>query len=340
LIKRIEIRNFQGHKRLAINFDKGVTTIVGPSDVGKSSVIRAIKLVCFNQPGGEAFIHTGTKRCSVKLFLRSGEILYREKGKKENIYRIGDKELKAFGQGAPAEVETLLNLSKINFQDQHDSPYWFCETAGEVSRQLNQIVNLGIIDKALNNIGQDIRKAKTKMDIHKEALAKITEDLKEVAHAQDMDEALQRAEKANAQFEETRATRLECLDLVDKVKTCHETLDRVTGSAQAAHLVAKQGKAWTTVGLQRVDLARGIRSLVHNLGVVRRAPPKETLADLVALNREWEGVARVVLNLRAGVKKFKRLKGEECQLKQDAEDAQKKLMGMVKVCPLCGQQVK
>lgn len=41
MIRRIVLRNFQNHRRLRIDLDPRVTTVVGPSDAGKSAVVRA-----------------------------------------------------------------------------------------------------------------------------------------------------------------------------------------------------------------------------------------------------------------------------------------------------------
>jgi AAA15 family ATPase/GTPase len=40
-MKKLRIKNFQIHKDLEIEFGP-ITTIVGPSDIGKSAVLRAL----------------------------------------------------------------------------------------------------------------------------------------------------------------------------------------------------------------------------------------------------------------------------------------------------------
>lgn len=57
---KLRIQNFQAHKDTTIEFDR-ITTIVGPSDIGKSAVLRALKWVAKNEPNGTSFVRDGDK---------------------------------------------------------------------------------------------------------------------------------------------------------------------------------------------------------------------------------------------------------------------------------------
>ena len=64
-IKRVTLENFQSHKHSVIDFDEQLNVIVGPSDSGKSAIIRGIKWVLYNEPTGDYFIKEGSTECSV-----------------------------------------------------------------------------------------------------------------------------------------------------------------------------------------------------------------------------------------------------------------------------------
>ena len=49
-------------------------------------------------------------------------------------------------------------------------PFWLSETPGEVSRQLNAIVDLDIIDDALSAVASNVRKTQTMADVCKDRL--------------------------------------------------------------------------------------------------------------------------------------------------------------------------
>ena len=46
-IKKIILQNFQSHKYSIVELDEQLNVIVGPSDSGKSAIIRALKWVLY-----------------------------------------------------------------------------------------------------------------------------------------------------------------------------------------------------------------------------------------------------------------------------------------------------
>ncbi len=55
-IKELHIREFQSHEATALQFHPGLNVLVGPSDSGKSAIVRALRWCLHNEPRGEAFI--------------------------------------------------------------------------------------------------------------------------------------------------------------------------------------------------------------------------------------------------------------------------------------------
>jgi exonuclease SbcC len=164
MIERIQIQNFQKHNKLRVTFDEKITTIVGPSDAGKSSVLRAIRWVAFNRPLGDGFIRHGEKSCSVKIWV-DGHRIERKKAKGENVYLLDGKKLSAVGTEVPEAVQSCLSLSPENFQGQHDSPFWFSLTSGEVAKRLNSIVDLEVIDSSASWLAARLRKARVELEV-------------------------------------------------------------------------------------------------------------------------------------------------------------------------------
>jgi len=66
-LKKLVLENFQVHPKLSLDLDPHITCIIGPSDVGKSAVIRALRWLCQNVPDGAEFIRDGTKQAIVTL---------------------------------------------------------------------------------------------------------------------------------------------------------------------------------------------------------------------------------------------------------------------------------
>jgi len=142
MIQTIQINNFQSHKHTYLTLDPGVNIIVGPSDSGKTAILRALRWLVWNRPTGEAFRSSWGGETLVEITL-DDFILQRSKDK-ENIYKIvNDNEvklLKAFGTEVPEEVSKILNLDDSNLQQQMDAP--FQEMSLHISTRLHGWIRL------------------------------------------------------------------------------------------------------------------------------------------------------------------------------------------------------
>lgn len=105
---RVQIENFQSLGRVDIEVG-GLTVVVGPSDRGKSALIRAIEGALFNRPGSQ-FVRLGQKLAKVALCglpAADGSTLDVEwvKGDGKNKYTVNGTEYKKVGQGAPPVLD-------------------------------------------------------------------------------------------------------------------------------------------------------------------------------------------------------------------------------------------
>jgi exonuclease SbcC len=212
MIKSVELLDFQSHKKLRVQFAPGITTIIGDTDVGKSAVIRALRWVCQNVPQGADFVRWGSK-CAVVTLEVEDQIIVRSRGKGENGYLMSGDEFKAFGTGVPVEIAKVLKLSDLNFQAQHDSPFWLSIGGTEVARQMNQIVNLEIIDGVLSAVADKTRKSKVASELSAQRRDEAKAKLEELAPILDADEALQVVERLENTWKQqaARAQWLEAL---------------------------------------------------------------------------------------------------------------------------------
>jgi len=161
-IKRITLKNFQPHKKKTIVLDPHITTIVGPSDTGKTAVFRAVKWVAFNRPSGSRFMRRGSKRVSVIITTDKAKVV-RKKGKR-NAYVVNGKLLTAMKSTVPYLVTKKLRLDQSNFQNQLDGPYWFALSPGNAAKALNDLADLSVLDRlqdAANAILRDARATET-----------------------------------------------------------------------------------------------------------------------------------------------------------------------------------
>lgn len=181
MFKKIKIINFQVHQEKEIHFAPGITTIKGATDSGKSSIIRALRWVCLNDFAGEEFIREGASQAAVSVQVDSS-IIRRRKGKGGNLYKLDKAVFKAFGRGSvPQEIESFLQIDEMNFQAQHDSPFWFSESAGEVSRQLNRIVDLSVIDTSLANVAGLLKRSSYRIGLGEERVDQLKQEIESLS---------------------------------------------------------------------------------------------------------------------------------------------------------------
>jgi DNA repair ATPase RecN len=226
MIESIIIRNFRLHKKLTIEFDPQVTTIIGKSYAGKSTIIRALKWACLNRPPGMSVIRWGSKYAKAILKV-DGHKITRYRGKGNNLYNLDEKKLAAFGNDVPSCIAKLLNVNENNFQGQHSLPFWFGETAGEVSRKLNGIVNLSVIATTLSTVNSMLNKAKARVDISKERLAETKRKKKELAFVDEMVGDWSKVQKLNALYEAKHARVMDLKIMLDRCEKYQTTLQHM-----------------------------------------------------------------------------------------------------------------
>lgn len=290
-IAKIQLKNFQAHKNTEISFTPGVNVIVGASDRGKSSIIRALQLVFFNKPSGTAYIRHGAKESRVKVTMADGTEVHRVRTKSKNYYQIEENEpLKVPGRDVPTEVSALCPMQPINFQGQHDAPFMLSETAGECGRMLNRCVDLTVIDKVLSNLNNKKRKASNEVEhitdnikartIECEKYAKVPLMVEDVAELQKLLDGSDTLTSAVAKLE---ASILAVANAKNALVASHDPSDalEVLGALVASAEVSAKLKA------EEEELHRAIRRVVEAEGDL--ADMQETVDEMQKVLDELMG---------------------------------------------------
>lgn len=157
MIKNLTIENFQSHKHTSLDFHPGVNVILGLSDVGKSSILRALNWVAFNNPSGDFFRSDFTKKdTNVSVTFDSEDTVVRRRGK-DNCYLVNDQKFKALGSKVPDEVSDLFNMDNVNMQPQWQSYFMLDQSSGQVARSLNAVSGLEDMDLSLKVVNSRIK---------------------------------------------------------------------------------------------------------------------------------------------------------------------------------------
>jgi exonuclease SbcC len=161
MLQQLTLCNFQKHIAYTIDFDPHVTVIVGDSDSGKTTLLRALRWIMLNQPVGANFAHRGSTAVSAEAVV-DGEYIIRVRSKEKNAYIHEGEKFVAFGAGkVPDAISAFLRVSEVNFQRQLEGSFWLLDSPSQVAQELNAIVDLSVIDQALTLAAAEVREAKT-----------------------------------------------------------------------------------------------------------------------------------------------------------------------------------
>ncbi len=346
MITSLRIRNFQRHRDLKIKLDPAITTIVGPTDAGKSAIIRALKWLALNQPRGASFKKHGADRVSVTARTDDstyGDKVTRSKGAK-NSYILNDVVYAAFGSDVPKPVSDVLQLSEINFQDQHDNPtsrtcspaFWFSESPAEVSRRLNDIVDLSVIDSTMAYLSGNLRKAKLEMTVVEERLKKARAERAELKVAKEARAELVTLEKMAKRIAtgRQRATTLE--ELVAQAESYRGA--HVDALADAEDLL-EIGQRWAAKYRSCKDLEERVdEGTKASKLAAAKIPDLSELVRLGGAAERLSGNASALKTLvEAGIKE-RMDQDYYTEVEKEARKTLKKEMG--DTCALCGSSLE
>lgn len=225
MLERLTLKNFQTHAKLEVELSPKVTTIVGPSDAGKTAVLRALRLLCLNQPTrAKPFVKEDEDELTVELVV-DGKKVVRKVGK-HNLYLLDGKVFRAFGQGkVPQQIADLLNVSPVNFQRQMDLPFWFTETPGQVSKNLNEIVNLSVIDRALKKASDGVRHTRSALHVSRDRVAKAKDDYRRLKWVPEFVGDVNRLEQSVEEWKRTHEERKRLGSLLAEIRQVNKAAD-------------------------------------------------------------------------------------------------------------------
>jgi DNA repair exonuclease SbcCD ATPase subunit len=198
MIKKLVIKNFQSHKKTSLSFNKGLNVIVGLSNTGKTSLKRAIEWAVFNKPDGKkfkeevisSFCDPKKENTSCLLIFDNCKIKRIRNNSNVNYYKVNGRKLSAIGRSVPEEVQHLINMNEINFQNHTEPFFLLSKTETEVAKYLNKITDLEIIDDSISNIRKEKFYTQNKLNEIERELQRTKEQLESYAWVEKAEERL------------------------------------------------------------------------------------------------------------------------------------------------------
>lgn len=337
MIRRLAIREFQNHVEETLILDM-VTVFYGPSDRGKSALMRAIRWAALNRPLGDDMVGRWGEAevCQVELTFDNGTVA-RRRGGEVNGYRINNgKPLRAMG-GVPVPVALLVNMDEVNFADGHEGPFWFMLPAGEVSRRLNSIINLGEIDQSLANAAAAVRRANLAVDVARDRKLAAERERDALAWVPAARAAVERLTKLTAARDTAAQTAANLRSAYQTIAQANQTIKNAADAEKALARIVELGRA----ALAAADRARRLWSLAAAIAAADRAasatpPDPKRLTVLLKHRDDLDRRVHTLTNAwmwLSGLEKEIRDYGEEIQC------LEKRLKGSA-VCPTCGSPIR
>lgn len=194
MLKSLKIKNFQKFSKMLLEFSPTLTTIIGSSDSGKSSLFRALQWVVLNKPSGVGFLKHGTADTRVRLTTDTHRI-ERSRIASDNAYFLDGNKYKSFSTGVPEDLQTALGMTALNFQSQHEPLFWFSLTPSALSAEINRLVDLESIDYVNKKLRAKERSVSHQIEKKEEFIAADTKELRALEGLEDLDEALTKIEE-------------------------------------------------------------------------------------------------------------------------------------------------
>lgn len=229
---KVDIENFQAVPDDGVQFEvDGFTVIVGKSNTGKSSIIRAIDGVMRNL-SGDSFVREGKNHTRVELETDDHRVVWK-KGDGFNDYIIDGEEYQKVGHHPPdrlkelglRDVEVDGDSIPVLVAKQFDPIFLInpSKTKGSTAAKLiSDIGSLGSLQKARKESTSDRRSCSRKLKTRREDLEEVEETLSEF---EDFDDDV-------IHFQEVQSFQSEVHDLRDRlcslesIRSKKEEIDR------------------------------------------------------------------------------------------------------------------
>lgn len=310
---RVTLTNFQSHAQTVMEIRSGFVCAIGPTNAGKSSIVRALRWALYDSLRGSRFIRAGQSSVSVAVRFDDGVEIERSKGK-ANRYRVNTTWFDTIGVGVPPEVVKATNVpvlqidkdttTELHVAMQLKAPLMVMDTDSAKAKFLNVLTGGHVIDASVRETNRLTRE----LEVQKK---KLQDDL---AHNQ--------AEVVKYPNLEEREQRLQ------KVAKLLQELNMVNASKQKLETM-KQSLAKIRHAKELIDLA--YRKLRDKEGIINTL-----VTQLESLQTRLEAIQKIrqLRTQRIGVEH------QKLSAIAELDQLQQQLLSMPDApCENCGQTV-
>ena len=123
MIRKIVLSNFMAHAQTELRLSDGLTVLVGPNNIGKSTVAVALKILARNANSNFVMQHD-QKECSISVETSEGHSIQWIKRKSPSYVINGQSKDRLGRGGTPPELDETLRLAAVEFEDKDFEPHF------------------------------------------------------------------------------------------------------------------------------------------------------------------------------------------------------------------------
>lgn len=242
---KVTIENYQSIKKADLEV-KGLTVITGPSDIGKSAIVRAIRDALFNGAGAE-FVRKNQSQARVSLEDTDFKVVW-EKGKTSGRYEVNGENYEKPGRGPLPEVVKAARIYAVedslnpSVQTQHEYAFILASTESQISQAISSLSRAAEANDAARECVKDLKQVKSKHKVRQEDLVK--------------------AQKSIVPFKKWDAIRVNMQKLRDASAEMKEKQDlQARAISVASKRESAKGLALEGIKPYRVDISKGLQTL-------------------------------------------------------------------------------
>ncbi|WP_051271136.1 AAA family ATPase [Shimazuella kribbensis] len=255
--QKLIIKNFQSHVYTEFHFHPGLNVFVGPSDSGKSAILRALQWVLFNAPRGTEYIRVGANLCEVELHLNDGTIIRRIRNhhsiNRYQLEKLGEEPqvFEGFGSEVPLEIANAHQFKPLQLEQkdiylqvghQLEGPFLLSESSGMKAKTIGLVSGAHLIDRALKKLNSDRLQLASKNKYLQQQLENVEEKLVPFEDLEDLEKELLQAEHRAMEIKEKQSFLIQLKQLehkymqnVQEQQTQKSILDRFPNIQEAEH---------------------------------------------------------------------------------------------------------
>lgn len=181
----LRFKNFQSIASGEVEVD-GLTVLAGPSNSGKTAVVRAYRGV-FENSSARALVRRGEKSLEVEITYDDGQSILWRKGKGVNEYVLNGEKTISGGQTCPDEVRALGGTYPIQagtstvwpqIASQEEGMLFLTHLPGSaLADAISDVERVGTLNRALKSAEKDRRAAESKLKVRRKDLEEVKEDV-------------------------------------------------------------------------------------------------------------------------------------------------------------------